>query len=491
MTLNLKDRATRLRLAAALLRAGKGRMKQFAEFIFTDNKGNGIVFAQHHDYLNNWLDECDKAGYTRRVIGMPFESGKTQNVVIFRTSRDIGRDHNIRVKVGASNSQLAEARVVALKNTIQHNDKFKMVYPDCQPDFNDWGKTSITVKRSATSSTDSTVQAAGIMSSIMGGRVDRLKLDDPVDYINSISSVKRESIKAAIKGNWMSRCSHDCIVDWIGTPWHPQDAMNTLTIGGEWQRLWMPIKEDLSCFEVFVNGKKVDELPMWVLLSAEIIEAKRKDPAYGIGMVKSGIHLQHFVLENRIFDNVENHIVFNCDPRSFDYSLICGGIDYSSAKRPGTFLGLVGLRKDGKKIPIDPRYLHKPDQLAANIADQASLFLVDHYNAESNALQSVITDMNRKYRPGVAINDFTTGANKKDPRTGLPRISDEISEGMWQFCIPHPAPFCGCDYCKLANDFLLASWDDDTTPDGCMGVWFADEGIRKRKLRPSGVVVVR
>ena len=206
-------------------------------------------------------------------------------------------------------------------------------------------------------------------------------------------------------------------------------------------------------------------------------------------MVKAGIFLEHYTLGTRMIDNAEKHIVFNSHPMDYKYDIICGGIDYSGDKRPGTVIVLVGKRTDGVKIPIEARFLTKAEQLPSHLVDQVGKYEIDFYNAESNATQSVITAMIRPYRIGKAIKDFCTGPNKKDPRYGIPRISDEFNEGYHQIHIPHPPPFCNCSFCRLAQQMIMASWSDDNTPDGLMAYWFADEGISYRDNHIPAIVV--
>lgn len=466
------------------IRKGTLGVKEFGEFTFKDPEDEFILFAPHHTYVQDWIQRKWRDNKRKCAIEMHWESGKTQQVLMLALYM-IGLNPRIRLKICSKNNDIAKLRVGALKAMIESSPEYHKIFPAIRPSKM-WGENRFRILGFRGSLTDATVQGGGVNCSVIGGRGDGFIFDDPVDAQNSKTPELISSTTRLIKTGWFSRFSANTWALWIGTPWDKKDSMAILTEG--WERLSLPVNEEITCMEVIENGEKVGELPLWdYKWGARQIRAYRSE--MGEDLFNSGFRLIPMSEKNILFDNFEKIIRWGVDPATLDYEIITGGIDYSSKSRPGTFLGLMGIRSDNhKKVPFSPRYMKKATILPDHIQDCVSRFpQLAAINVEDNAVQDQITDFIREKVTNVAMVDFTTGSNKKDPTRGLPRIAMEINNGMWEYCIPHKKPFDDCPYCQLAREFM--NYPNVAQYDGIMGTWFADELLRHMTVMAQIITV--
>ena len=175
--------------------------------------------SQLHDDLQWWLDETDD-GYAE----LPRNHGKS-NQIIGRLAFEIGRNPNIRIKSVGSNTEEAAKNVTAVR-TILESERFKMVFPEIEPDPDNWGKESLTVKRTKTLR-DATLSAMPIIGGRAGGRADILLADDICDPKNAI---QQPAMRDQVKDAWatlfipMLDAATPGYRTWkIGTPYHVDD----------------------------------------------------------------------------------------------------------------------------------------------------------------------------------------------------------------------------------------------------------------------------
>jgi len=469
-------------LGAQALRSGEGSVAQFAEFVFRDNEGERITYARHHHFIQDWIDRKFKEGYRKIAIEAPIHSGKTQLVTQHRVLRDIGLNHRIRIKICSANSKIASDRLQAIRRTIESDEDYQQVFPDVKPEHNPGGKYSawsqfaLRIEGAPQGSTDATVQSGGVSTSIMGGRADLLLFDDPCDYSNSAMEGQRKRLIDTIQYQWLSRLSGRGYVIWIGTPFHREDAMATLT--RTWQRLSLPVAMDYSCFEVKENGKKIAELPLWAgnksyNWDAQKIKQFRKD--YTQQLTDASFHLIPYAAGDALFKHFEQTIRWNSNPRNIEFDAIYGGIDWSTKTRAGTVIALIGITPDKKRIPIDIRILRDPTMVTTHMFDINATYgdKIQFVYAENNALQDALVDTLMHKNTGVPIRPWRTGMKKMHPYEGLPAMDAQFENNMWEYHIPHPEPFDDCPFCQLAHQITLFPNGNET--DALMALYFAME----------------
>jgi hypothetical protein len=143
---------------------------------------------------------------------------------------------------------------MVLKRYIELDEDYKALYGDrIQPDKTaKWNQHAFTVKRKSIS-VDGTVEAAGVLTTDIGGTVDLQLYDDPCDLNNSVlSPAKREAVIEAAKNVYLTRLEPQAVALYIATAWHEQDLTHELVGNPEWVWLIQRISEDYNCIEQIV-----------------------------------------------------------------------------------------------------------------------------------------------------------------------------------------------------------------------------------------------
>lgn len=175
----------------------------------------GAAPCKMHVELQRYMDE---AGGTKRVQ-MSRNHGKTTQLSIGRVAWLVGNNPNLRVQIIQNNRPDASKTVKAIKEVFE-SDKFKQVFPEIQPNTEEWGKLQLSVKRDRVGLRDPTVSAQPIFGAA-GSRADLMIFDDIENLDNSIRQpAMREQVKEAYRNTWLPVLEPGG-QEWdISTPWH-------------------------------------------------------------------------------------------------------------------------------------------------------------------------------------------------------------------------------------------------------------------------------
>lgn len=219
----------------------------FIELCFLSAKRETIKLEWfHREWLEFLLTE-------RRIqITASKSHGKTTLLLGFALW-SIGNNPNIRIKLLSSSDDKAKERLALIQSTIEHNPMYKLVFPHIRPrQGGPWHKTACMVERDITDK-DPTVEVAGILGSIEGGRADKILLDDISDYRNSIAFPQlRETIKKKFWAEIVPMLESDGQVASIATPHSESDVVASIEKNREWKNV------------LYCVGDGVDRfLPLW------------------------------------------------------------------------------------------------------------------------------------------------------------------------------------------------------------------------------------
>ncbi len=214
------------------------------------------VHLQWHAHV----EYCRRIG-KRPLIMAPWGHGKTQQLVIGHTLYQLGQNRNQRIGIVCNSDANARKRVTAIKSYIERDRDYHRVFPGVRPDRRTgWGKEEIYVERDeGARSVDPSVFSAGVFSTGIGGRVDGLVIDDPVDLRNAIFMPKlREAVTTAIKNVWLSRLEPIGWLIYVATAWHPLDTTHQLIrdpeVRGQYCALIQRISDDYERIECYLVG---------------------------------------------------------------------------------------------------------------------------------------------------------------------------------------------------------------------------------------------
>lgn len=213
----------------------RGSVDAFMEFVFQ------IRQAVCHREIQAHIDAVARA-----LILAHKELGKTTQC-LGRTLYRLGNNPDARIKVICADDDSAADRVMMLRDMISRNRRLHLVFPNLKRhgSVEDWGKKSLTVQRE-TFSKDSSVEAAGILTSGTGQRSDEILFDDVCNFQNTIQHpAERELVKHAFKNVWIPTLGPTGRAAYIANRHHEDDLTSELErMPGVWKVLDMSVRGD-------------------------------------------------------------------------------------------------------------------------------------------------------------------------------------------------------------------------------------------------------
>jgi len=199
-------------------------------------------------------------------VEYPRGHGKTAQMTL-RVAWEIGNDPTVRIKY-IQQSDVEAKKTTGLIKAIIEGDFFKMVFPEIEPDMDNWCKADFKIK-TPKYQRDATCEAKPIFGRA-GGRADILIADDICDLRNAIQQAAlRDQVKEFWNTNWLPM--RDFTRDekprtWkVGTCYHADD------ITADWRRMH---RDDGALLRLPVVGFKS---PWSEMISEEELEAIRKE----------------------------------------------------------------------------------------------------------------------------------------------------------------------------------------------------------------------
>tara|TARA_R100000808_G_C2153975_1_gene164682 strand:+ start:2720 stop:4159 length:1440 start_codon:yes stop_codon:yes gene_type:complete len=327
--------------------------------------------------------------------------GKTAQMCL-RVAWEVGRDPTVRIKY-VQQSDVEAKKTTGLIKSIIEGDAFKAVFPEIEPDMDNWCKADFKVKQK-TWQRDATVEAKPIFGRA-GGRADILIADDICDLRNAIQQAAlRDQVKEFWNTNWLpmrdfskekhprtwkvGTCYHadDITADWrkmheeIGgllrlpvidfvSPWSEvvtTEALKNIRkeIGPfAFARSYelKPVTSDLIIFDPeWIRDAIYTEIPEWegangiTVAALDFAFTEKKiggDPDYSVCIIawkdrKGGLWLKDIIRQRSSFPDFA---------RKASKAMIAAGVDQAVAEANGPQLGLVQqLQKDCPNVPIRP-----------------------------------------------------------------------------------------------------------------------------------------
>lgn len=227
--------------------------EHFIEAVWKDETGLRMDNATHQLEWHNFIREQRAKGRKRIGILAPFKHGKTPHMLGI-CLHELSQNPELRIAFVCNDDDNAKKRVSALKQYVEHDEDYKALYGNkIIPDKSGlWTKHAFMVRRKS-NAVDPTLEAAGILTTGIGGTKDLILFDDPTDLNNSVlSSARRDQVKEMGNGVWLSRLDANSLAILIGTAWHAEDWVHTLISNPEWVFLIQRISEDFSCIEQII-----------------------------------------------------------------------------------------------------------------------------------------------------------------------------------------------------------------------------------------------
>lgn len=483
----------------------------FIEYTVVDPETNECVEQQ--PFHLEWQEMITL--YKRVLIVAPRGHGKTMAIAA-RVVHELGRNHNLRVKIIGSTDEKAKEILGVVKNMIKYDPKVGEMFPDLMIDeARGDTKGAFFVVRSNMTMRDASVEASGVLSAGAGGRADLLICDDVVDMKNSvINPSMREQVIRTVKETWFSLVAANGRIVWIATPYHIADATHNLrdSSGDTWHVWWKPaIQYHLQYDEAGepIMEEVLDEQTGQTMIDPNTGRTKIKQKvvveylwpdkwgkdtllAKAIeldGMPNGRIFSRQYLL-NAMSDD-ERTFPENILKRSYDYTIhdigvgieeewpTFGGVDLASAlgKRAAFTVVLTLARNPSNgRLYIKSIYRKRMGFTATIevIVEEFKRHKWRHAFCENNGYQRAVTESMDSGFKDIPIAGFhTSGTGKADEQVGLPGMAVAMSKGL--FALPaakFPLPYD--DTSELAVLMTeLASHPGGEFSDTVMALWFA------------------
>ncbi len=455
------------------IKLARKSVNHFCEFVLKDEEtGKGIKQAAIHE---TWQKLCDEQDFL--LIWAHIESGKTQQLAIARTLWDLGNDPALRFLIISNTHTQAIKLGRLIRQYIEQSKELQEVFPNLKPGT-PWGDAAFSVQRT-TFAKDPSVQLTGIHGSVLGSRVDRILLDDVLDYENCKTQTSRDDVISWYKSTPAGRLVGGGKTRCIGTAFHPQDLLHHFAKTPGWLALRYPVidpetreprwKERWSKERILAKRLSLGsvEFTRQMLCEARDDETAKFKREWVERCLKNGEGKQ------------PNSVGLKIVPRGYS---IYTGVDLAVQQKDSADLTVLFT------IAVDP--MGTRHVLACESGRWAGPEIVSriidvHHRyqsiviVENNAAQDFILQFTR-HRSAVPLKAFTTGRQKAHPEFGIEGIATEMENGKWS--IPNQDGVCNPEIQHWIDEMLYYD-PKGHTGDRLLDSWFAREGIVKSNQR--------
>lgn len=450
---------------AMIARLARTDVNTFCEFVLRDEKTNlPVVQGGPHTQWHKLADEND-----RLLIWAHIESGKTQQLSIGRTLWELGRDQSLRNLVLSNTKNQATKVADTIRKYIEQSSELKDVFPHLEPG-EPWGTNAFSVKR-ANFSKDYSVQTSGVHGNIQGARLDRVRLDDVLDYENTLTEDGRKGLINWYGSAVTGRYTDHCRVIGVGTAFHPQDILHYFARNG-WAAFRYPVVDENGMprwpeqWPLERIARRVQELGP--------IEAARQLMCEARDEASARFKREWVEVALRLGDGTSLASALQVLPPGYrTYTGVDLAVQRKDANDETCFFSIaVDPYGNRSVLCIEAGKWSGPEiVMRANQhhARYQSILVV-----ENNAAQDYIIQFARA-GSAIPIIPFTTGRNKAHPEFGVESMATEFSAGKWR--IPNRGGQMHPEVSKWVDEMLFYN-PAAHTGDRLMASWFAKEGAR-------------
>jgi hypothetical protein len=217
-----------------LRRAARVDPNAFMGYVFRDEeRGLPIIQAPHHTRWQDLVSDNDRV-----IIWSAVEHGKSFQLTVGRVLWELGSDSSMRIAIVSNTYEQSQKFLRVIAKYIESSPELHAVFPDLAPG-DVWSGGQLIVKRGTTSK-DPSVQSFGVHGAVLGSRIDRLVLDDILDYENCRTEASRKELDDWYHASLAGRLTARAKVWVIGTSWHPDDLLHKLAAQGGWRIISTP-----------------------------------------------------------------------------------------------------------------------------------------------------------------------------------------------------------------------------------------------------------
>ena len=193
-----------------------------------------------------WHRLIDQNDYC--VIMASVESAKSQQVTIWRTVWELGRDPTLNFGIICNTAEQAAERGAQILEIIRDNDKVRHVFPDLDVG-NKATDRMMSVAARPSGMPGYSVHCYGNFGPVRQARLNRIIADDVTTFMNSLTADQRDKVYEWFQADVIGRMLPGAKIVFLGNAVHREDALHRYIRDGTAFQVWpadKPPRGDVS-----------------------------------------------------------------------------------------------------------------------------------------------------------------------------------------------------------------------------------------------------
>jgi hypothetical protein len=469
-----------LRRAGASAHAERVRLARERSDVFVA----GLLGIEVADFQRAWHRKLETED--RLVLWAPVEHGKTFQLSTGYAVWCLGRNPRLHGLVLGASLGSAVKILSAIRRLIDESRWVREVFPHLKPQqgrYAKWSDDAIRVEGQAPGDKDYSFQAIGIGGSILGARIDLAIGDDLCTFETTATALQRQRVTDWWRSTVEGRLTAKAQALVLGNAWFPDDVMHRLVRESKYASHRDEAYRELP--DGSIEPASILWPKQWTRARLEKfrerlgsdIEARRQMRciayASGSSQFELGWFDRAFELGAVLWPTTFGTQFARFLARYDGPMPVVTGVDLGVSRKPGAdFTSIFTMAIHPTTNRRYPLKVQRGRWTGPEIIERLKTVHVAYGGrtvVENNAAQDYLAQWLRA--SGVMVETCQTGANKADPRFGVPSIAQELEGGLW----------------VLPTEPEMHQWRADClgysperhVGDVLMSSWFAREAARK------------
>ncbi len=494
----------------------------------------GLDNQKFHDDLDHIIGN---ELYKKIVITYPRGHGKSTHLSVGYPLWRIAKDHNLRILLVSASEAVSKAFLSEIIGHIERNemyqkfaefiDKNKVGVRPRMKNYakmrDNWSGDSIIIEREALSLKDPTINAVGLLGSILSKRADLIICDDVVNQENSATETQRLKVI-----DWIDTTVRPVLLPtgrfmYLGNTWHMDDLVSRLLKNPQYdyRKRMKAIVSDSANQPLWDEWAKIRtnedlELVERLARADEYYLTNQVKMDEGVQVLWPGKYDYGWLFLERLNNPFAFARMYQCDPsdrpnQKFKDEWL------EMATRKGAKMKLGLEKREGFEMELTTEGLDLAISEKASGDDSARLILdrvkystnpdikrgdlilrdIERGKMSPNQVKQLITDDYNKVQPdgirvetvgyqaaiqrdlddaGIPVRGYHTGGEKLDPYIGINSLAIYAEQGKLILPYDQTDPRTIRLVSQLLNE--MRAFPDGHTGDSLMAFWFAFSEMR-------------
>lgn len=496
------------------------------------------IIGLDNEAFHNDLDDVIGNELNKKIIiTYPRGHGKSTHLSVAYPLWRIAKDHNLRILLISSTEAVSKAFLSEIIGHIENNAKYNQFARYCDPlgigvtpkmknyakMRDNWSGDSIVIARDQLNLKDPTINAVGLLGSILSKRADLIICDDVVNQENSATEAQRLKVT-----DWIDTTVRPVLLPtgrfmYLGNTWHMDDYVARALKNPQFdyrKRMRAIISEsnNLKLWDEWALIRTNEELTIEerLIQSEEFYLTNKVLMDDGVQVLWPSRYSYGWLFLERLANPYAFARMYQCDPSDRpDQKFKDAWIEMATKK--GAKLRLqkdvrVGFVMEITTIGVDLAISEKEksDDVALLILDRVKYSNVENIKPgdyvlrhiergkfSPNTVRELIKEDYEKVQPdgirvetvayqeamqkdldemGIPVHGYHTGGEKKDPYIGINSMAVIAERGMLVLPYDLSDPYTIRVVSMLVNE--MRAFPDGHTGDSLMALWFAHSEMR-------------